>query len=60
MNERLEIEGDEREDLQRWLDEEAEREECNAGAPVLELTDDDLEAWYRDWCQRNGHEDPHA
>lgn len=41
MNERLEIEGDEREALERWLDEN-------------EPTDEDVDAHYLDWCERHG------
>lgn len=41
MNERLEIEGDEREEFERWL-------EAN------EPTEADIDAHYLDWCERNG------
>jgi hypothetical protein len=41
MNERLEIEGDEREELERWLD-------------ANEPTEADIDAHYLDWCERHG------
>lgn len=41
MNERLEIEGDMRAELEAWL-------EAN------EPTDADIDAHYLDWCERNG------
>ena len=46
MNERLEIEGDMREDFEWW--------EANEDAPVVERTDADVDAHYLDWCERNG------
>lgn len=55
FNEQNEIRGDEREDLQRWLEEEAEREEANRLAPEPEpLTDEEIDAWHLDWCERHG------
>lgn len=41
MNERNEIEGDMRADLEAWLD-------------ANEPTDADIDAHYLDWCERNG------
>ena len=51
MNERLEIEGDWWEDVNRELEAEAEREriEAHEGAPVVELDEDELEDWYQAW-----------
>lgn len=52
MNERLEINGDLADEYREI--QEAEYREVNEGAPVVELDEDDLEAWYQDWCKRNG------
>lgn len=52
MNERNEIGGDLADEYTRIQEDEAEREECNAGAPVVELDEADLEAWYADWLSR--------
>lgn len=51
MNERNEIGGDLRDE---YL-EIQEAEEANRLAPEPEpLTDEELEAWHLDWCERNG------
>jgi len=45
----LEIIGDAMEDC----NEEREREECLADAPIVELTDADLDDWYSQWEKRD-------
>ena len=51
MNEQNEIQGDLRDE---YLEiQEAEYIEANEGAPVVELNEADLEAWYADWIKRN-------
>ena len=48
MNERLEIEGDMREDVRAEL----ERIEGYEACPVPPVTDEDVDGHYADWCYR--------
>jgi hypothetical protein len=53
MNDRLEIEGDMREEVREAL----EREEGYAECPVPETTEEEVEGHYQDWLDRNPGED---
>jgi hypothetical protein len=49
MNEKNEIGGD----FQDEYRDIQELEDCNENAPVVDLDEEDLDAWYRDWVKRN-------
>jgi len=52
MNEQLEINGDLADEYREI--QEAEYREANEDAPEVEWTDEDIDAYFLDWCERNG------